>query len=237
MTRPIDETRLPNPMPEQRAPVRRITYAPPAGGLNVIHVDDDILVAAKPSGLLSVPGRGPDLSDSVASRALAAYPGASIVHRLDLDTSGVMVLARNRTAHRHLSRQFEQRQIGKVYIARVWGNMRGDHGLIDAKLICDWPNRPRQMIDEINGKAAVTNWQVIEREPNAARVRLNPQTGRSHQLRVHMLSIGHPIIGDNIYAHDEAYMAAERLQLHAQSLTLRHPADERELAFENVCPF
>jgi tRNA pseudouridine32 synthase/23S rRNA pseudouridine746 synthase len=224
-------------MPEQRAPVRRITYAPPAGGLEFVHVDDDILVVAKPSGLLSVPGRGPALIDSVATRSQSIYPGASIVHRLDLDTSGVMVLARHREAHRHLSRQFERRQIDKEYIARVWGRVQHENGMIDAKLICDWPNRPRQIIDEAVGREALTNWQVMEREPNATRVRLSPKTGRSHQLRVHMLSIGHPILGDNIYADERAFRAAARLQLHAQSLTLQHPADESPRCFGVTCPF
>ena len=225
-------------MLEGQSPIKPLTYAPPAEPyLPVLHCDDDLLVVSKPSGLLSVPGRGPALADCVAARAAVLHAGALIVHRLDMDTSGVMVLARNRAAQRHLGRQFEQRQIGKTYIARVRGRIALDAGEVDAPLICDWPNRPRQIIDQRHGKAAQTAWQVIDREDNATRVRLRPKTGRSHQLRVHMLSIGHPILGDNLYADDDALAAAERLQLHAQSLTLTHPATGDEQTFQDACPF
>ena len=184
-----------------------------------------------------MPGRGAALADCLEARVRAQYPGATIVHRLDLDTSGVMVLARNREAHRHLGQQFEKRRVMKVYITRVWGVVRDDVGEIDAPLICDWPNRLRQIIDRRQGRQALTAWQVVQRDTNTTRVRLMPKTGRSHQLRVHMLSIGHPILGDNIYAHPEACCAADRMQLHAQSLTFRHPAGGAELTIEDACPF
>ena len=215
-----------------------ITYTPPTSPyLPVLYFDDDLLIISKPSGLLSVPGRGPALADCVATRAENLFAGALIVHRLDMDTSGIMALARTRAAQRHLSRQFENRQIGKAYIARVLGKIEADAGEINAPLICDWPNRPRQVIDHQNGKSAETSWQVIHREANATRVRLMPTTGRSHQLRVHMASLGHCILGDNLYADAEALAAADRLQLHAQSLTLTHPTTGDELSFEDVCPF
>lgn len=215
-----------------------ITYTPPTSPyLPVLYSDDDLLIISKPSGLLSVPGRGPALADSVATRAADLHAGALIVHRLDMDTSGVMVLARTRTAQRHLGRQFEHRLVGKAYVARVSGNIEADAGEINAPLICDWPNRPRQIIDHRLGKSAETSWQVIHREANATRIRLMPTTGRSHQLRVHMASLGHPILGDNLYADEVALAAADRLQLHAQSLTLTHPTTGDELKFEDVCPF
>ncbi len=151
------------------------------------------------------------------------YPEALLVHRLDMDTSGVMIFARTRLAQRHLNWQFERRQIRKTYIARVSGRVCGEAGRIDLPLICDWPNRPRQMVCHKRGKPSVTEWRVIDREFETTRVELSPQTGRSHQLRVHMLSIGHPILGDAFYAPPEALAAADRLQLHAQSLAFRHP--------------
>lgn len=215
-----------------------LIYAPPQDPfLDILHVDDELLFVAKPSGLLSVPGRGPALADCVAARATVLYPEARVVHRLDLETSGVMVMARSRAAQRGIGRQFEDRTVGKVYIARVAGRMRADHGTVDAPLICDWPNRPRQIIDRTLGKPALTRWQVMTREIDATRVRLMPVSGRAHQLRVHMASIGHPILADSLYAHASARRAAERLQLHAQSLTLRHPSDGAWLTIEHPCPF
>jgi len=230
------------PAPSACAIVERrqtpLVYAPPIEPhLNVLHVDDDLLLVSKPSGLLSVPGRGPLLKDCVEARARSMYPEVTIVHRLDLDTSGVMAMARHRVAHRHMGWQFEKRRIAKVYVARVWGAIRDDAGVIEAPLRCDWPNRPRQMIDQIQGRAASTSWQVVSREANSTRVRLLPETGRSHQLRVHMMSIGHPILGDNLYAHPAACDTAERLQLHAQSLSFCHPAGDRQLTIVDECPF
>lgn len=218
--------------------VRQFIYTPPAEPhLSVIYQDDDLLVVDKPSGLLSVPGKAPEHSDCLEQRARQQYPQSRIVHRLDMDTSGVLVLAMNAKAHRHLGLQFERRHIKKSYIARIWGKLAKDSGTIDLPLICDWPNRPRQMVDHQNGKPSQTCWQVLSHDKNSTRVELTPLTGRSHQLRVHMLSLGHPILGDNIYADEKALAAADRLQLHAQNLTLFHPADGRTCEFHSDCPF
>ncbi|MEM8920928.1 MAG: RluA family pseudouridine synthase [Pseudomonadota bacterium] len=217
---------------------RAFVYVPPASPhLAVLHHDDDILVLDKPSGLLTVPGKTPDLSDCLEARAQAEFPGARIVHRLDMSTSGVIVLALNRHAHRHVGLQFEKRRVDKTYIARVAGQLRDTSGVIDAPLICDWPNRPRQMIDFERGKPAQTAWKTLDIEAEATRVRLKPRTGRSHQLRVHLMSIGHPILGDEFYAPDDVYRAADRLQLHAETLGFKHPANGRDLSFHAPCPF
>lgn len=221
-------------------PLRAFVYDPPRHPyLNVLHFDEDILVVGKPSGLLSVPGKAAEHADCLELRARSCFPSATIVHRLDNATSGVMVLALNKSAHRHLGKQFERRLLQKTYIARVWGHIGEDRGHIDLPLICDWPNRPKQHVNFERGKPAQTSWQVIERERAAkvTRLRLTPRTGRSHQLRVHMQSIGHPILGDRFYAHDEALAAAERLQLHAESLTFRHPCGGALRTFRDPCPF
>ncbi len=216
-------------------------YAPPQDPvLSVIYEDHDLLVLDKPSGLLSVPGKGEGHDDCLEARAQARYPDARIVHRLDMSTSGVIVLARNAVAHRNLGLQFERRKTSKHYIARVYGHIEQNEGLVDLPLICDWPNRPKQMVCHTRGKPAQTNWDVLEREMGdikATRVKLSPITGRSHQLRVHMLALGHVILGDDFYATGEALEAADRLQLHAQSLTLHHPEDGRLITFTSPCPF
>jgi len=218
--------------------VRTFNYNPPAEPrLSVIYHDDDLLVLDKPSGLLTVPGKAPEHGDCLEKRARETCPEARIVHRLDMDTSGLVVMAMNAKAHRHLGLQFERRHIKKTYIARVWGLVEKDSGNIDLPLICDWPNRPRQMVDHERGKPSQTDWQVLARKDNSTCVKLTPLTGRSHQLRVHMLSLGHVILGDNIYADAPALAAADRLQLHAQSLILFHPADGRTCEFASKCPF
>jgi len=218
--------------------VRPFIYNPPVEPyLSVLYHDDDLLVLDKPSGLLTVPGKAAEHSDCLEYRAQKTYPQCRIVHRLDMDTSGIVVLAMNAKAHRHLGLQFERRHIKKTYIARAWGLVEKDSGNIDLPLICDWPNRPRQMVDHERGKPSQTDWQVLTRKDNSTRVKLTPLTGRSHQLRVHMLSLGHVILGDNIYADPSALAAADRLQLHAQSLTLFHPADGRTCEFESECSF
>ena len=171
-------------------------YNPPMDPLDVIHLDHELLLVNKPSGLLSVPGRGPLLADCLISRIQADYPTALLVHRLDRDTSGVMVFALSPHAQRHLGLQFEKRQTQKTYVARVWGQMVEQSGTVDLPIIVDWPNRPRQMICHETGRAAQTDWQVIKSGPQETRVKLSPKTGRSHQLRVHMLALGHPILGD-----------------------------------------
>jgi tRNA pseudouridine32 synthase/23S rRNA pseudouridine746 synthase len=209
-------------------------YRPPDGPLQIVHDDDDIVVLDKPSGLLSVPGKTPDLYDCLETRAEARWPNSRIVHRLDMDTSGVIVMAHDHSAHTWLGLQFERRMIEKSYIARVAGIIADNEGAIDLPLRCDWPNRPLQMVCHEHGKPAQTTWRVLEREDGATRVALFPRTGRSHQLRVHMLAIGHPILGDVFYG-DPA--SAPRLQLHAHTLGLRHPADSQWMTFEAPCPF
>ena len=218
-------------------PVRGFQYNPPDTAIEILHQDDDLLVVNKPSGLLTVPGKAAEHADCLESRLKMQFSDARIVHRLDMDTSGVLVLARNARAHRHLGLQFERRHVRKTYVARVWGQVSGKSGVIALPLVCDWPNRPRQMVDHERGKASLTNWQVLQREENATRLLLEPLTGRSHQLRVHLLAIGHPVLGDNLYAHEDALKAANRLQLHAQSLTLFHPDGGTTMTFEAVCEF
>lgn len=213
------------------------TYLPPEGPLQVLHADKDILVVVKPCGLLSVTGRGEGREDALATRAPQLFKGARIVHRLDLDTSGVMVMARTAEAHRHLGLQFERRHTDKTYIARVWGTVDADEGEVDLPLVVDWPNRPKQMICHETGRRALTHWEVIAREEKTTLMRLKPVTGRSHQLRVHMLSLGHPIIGDPLYAEGEALAASQRLQLHAHDLTFHHPSGGERLTFVAECPF
>jgi tRNA pseudouridine32 synthase/23S rRNA pseudouridine746 synthase len=213
-------------------------YRPPMEPyLSVVHVDDDILVLDKPSGLLSVAGKDPALADCLAARAAERYPGARIVHRLDKDTSGVMVLGLSKRAISGLGIQFEKRQTKKAYVARVWGDIAGDSGRVDLPLATDWENKPRQRVDFEHGRPAQTDWTVLDREGGVTRVKLVPRTGRTHQLRVHMLAIGHPILGDAFYATGAARSAAGRLQLHAEELSFAHPADGRMADFIVPAPF
>lgn len=220
-----------------RKPPAPFVYNPPEGELTVLYEDAEILVLDKPAGLLSVPGRLPDHQDSLERRVQKKFPGARIVHRLDMETSGLMIMARTDQAHRNLGLQFEQRKTTKTYIARVWGYLESEEGEIDLPLICDWPNRPLQKIDLTRGKQAQTKWKVMSVEDGITRVLLTPVTGRTHQLRVHMAEIGHPIVGDDFYAHEKALKAANRLHLHAHKLGIFHPSDERFMDFESVCPF
>ncbi|MEM8790726.1 MAG: pseudouridine synthase [Pseudomonadota bacterium] len=212
-------------------------YTPPMAELEIIHRDHDLLLVAKPSGLLSVPGKPADHRDCLETRVKAACPGALLIHRLDLETSGIMVFAMNPRAQRLINGQFERRVVEKTYVARVAGTVVEESGTIDLPLIADWPNRPMQKVCHAQGKAALTEWQVIERESGATRLELSPKTGRSHQLRVHLREIGHPILGDPFYAPEPAYRAAPRLQLHATRLRLRHPEDGRWCAWESPAPF
>ncbi|MCK0126101.1 RluA family pseudouridine synthase [Gelidibacter sp. F2691] len=211
-------------------------YNPPNDPLVILHHDHELLLVDKPSGLLSVPGKGEHLADCLIARVQAVFPQALLVHRLDRDTSGVMVFALTPHAQRHLGLQFEKRQMKKTYLARVYGLVEEREGTVDLPLIVDWPNRPKQHVDFENGKPAVTDWKVLRREENATRMRLFPQTGRSHQLRVHMLELGHPILGDPFYAEGEA-RDAPRLMLHAESLRLRHPDGGKGLTIKAKCPF
>ncbi len=220
-----------------RKPTADFVYAPPTGALQVIHEGEGFLIVSKPSGLLSVPGRKEEHAESMQSRVLEQFPTARIVHRLDMDTSGVMVFARDAAAQRHLGMQFEKRQIKKTYIARVWGHVADTAGHIDLPLIVDWPNRPRQHVNFETGKPAQTDWRRIRVEGDGTtRMRLFPKTGRSHQLRVHMLALGHPILGDVFYATGPA-RDFPRLMLHSESLKLRHPDGGKGMAFRVKTPF
>jgi tRNA pseudouridine32 synthase/23S rRNA pseudouridine746 synthase len=212
-------------------------YDPPQRPLAVIHRDQALLVLDKPAGLLSVPGKGAHLADCLLSRAQAAFPEALLVHRLDRDTSGVIVFALTPQAQRHLGLQFERRQVRKTYVARVAGHVAGDSGTVDLPLAVDWPNRPRQHVDFELGRPALTDWRVVRRDADGTtRLRLSPHTGRSHQLRVHLREIGHPILGDPLYA-EAAARDWPRLMLHAESLRLRHPEGGRGMTFSARCPF
>ncbi|MAU52692.1 MAG: RNA pseudouridine synthase [Roseovarius sp.] len=211
-------------------------YAPPDTPLQILHADHEIVVVNKPAGLLSVPGKGPDLADCLLARVVEAFPTALLVHRLDRDTSGVMVFALSPHAQRHLGLQFERRQVRKSYLARVAGRLEPAEGTVDLPLIVDWPNRPRQMVCHETGRPAQTDWRVLRAGHDESRVRLMPKTGRSHQLRVHMLALGHPILGDPFYASGAA-RDHPRLMLHSEELRLRHPDGGRGMRFRAPAPF
>jgi tRNA pseudouridine32 synthase/23S rRNA pseudouridine746 synthase len=215
-------------------------YSPPQHPwLDVIYQDDVIIVLNKPSGLLSVPGRLPEHHDSIASRVQLQYPTATIVHRLDMSTSGVMLMALTKQAQSHISRQFQQRSTAKYYYARLEGIPKAQNGSIDLPVRCDWPNRPRQLVDFAEGKPALTHWQVIaiDKETDTATVLLKPVTGRSHQLRVHMLALGTPILGDEFYSSESGLAAATHLQLHAAMLKISHPVSAEKIQFKAPSPF
>lgn len=205
--------------------------------IEILFTDKDLVIATKPTMLLSVPGRGPDKQDCLANRLAEEFPGILIVHRLDWETSGVMVFALNKSTHRHLSRQFQERQVKKNYTAIVYGQMEKTQGEINLPLRCDWDNRPRQIVDHQQGKASQTFWQCLEMANNTSRLLLTPITGRSHQLRVHMQAIKHPILGDPLYAHSEALGMSKRLLLHASLLQFRHPHSNQILQFQSIPPF
>ena len=211
-------------------------YIPPHdNGLDIIYRDEYLLVVSKPAGLLSVPGRGPEKQDCLLSRVQREFPTALTVHRLDMSTSGLMVLALGKAMERALSILFQQRKISKRYIAVVDGKPEPEQGEIDLPLITDWPNRPRQMVSYEHGKPSQTRYRVLtyDAKTNTSRVELEPLTGRTHQLRVHMMSLGHAILGDEFYASPEVYAAAERLLLHAKSLGFEHPITGEYISFEN----
>ncbi|TYK67188.1 pseudouridine synthase [Colwellia echini] len=225
-------------------------YTPPMSPyLDIIYQDDDIVVLNKASGILSVPGRLPEHQDCLQNRVQRVLPSATIVHRLDMATSGIMIMALNKPAHVAISRQFEQRKTQKSYLARVFGRVTETNGSVDLPLICDWPNRPKQMVDHECGKKSLTHFRVLGYsdenstdeampvEPITTLVELTPVTGRSHQLRVHMLAIGHPILGDRLYATNDALTMRNRLQLHALNLSLFHPTSEELMTFSAPCPF
>lgn len=203
----------------------------------VLFIDDDIIVVNKPAELLSVPGRGPDKQDSVTSRLAEEFSEVHIVHRLDMSTSGLMIFARNKTALKHLHKQFQNRLPKKIYQAVLAGRLTPSSGAINLPMRCDWPNRPKQMVCYEHGKKSLTRWQVIEASHDTSRVLLFPVTGRSHQLRVHCFALGHPILGDNLYHTPESLAASDRLLLHAKELSLYHPSSEQWLTFECPAPF
>lgn len=210
-----------------------------SSALQVVHADAHLLVIDKPAGLLAVPGRGEAKRDCLAARVQAEFADALVVHRLDQATSGLMVFARGLDAQRRLSCAFERREVGKRYVAVVAGRPLQTSGRIDLPLAADWPNRPRQQVDLLHGKASSTCWRVLteDAERDCSRLELEPLTGRSHQLRVHLSAIGHPILGDALYASPEVQRRAERLLLHASALELAHPATAERLCFSSRVPF
>lgn len=222
-------------------------YAPPAPEgdtpFDLVYADEHLLVLNKPSGLLSVPGRGEDKQDCLSARVQSRYADALIVHRLDLQTSGLLAMARGIEAQRALNRSFEQRQVHKRYQAVVDGVVSvaagGEWGVIDLPLELDWPNRPKHIVDHVNGRPSLTRWRVLTAEPalQGTRLELEPVTGRSHQLRVHLQAIGHPILGDDLYASPDAVARAERLLLHACELSLPHPITGEVMQFRSFPPF
>ncbi|RJG42378.1 bifunctional tRNA pseudouridine(32) synthase/23S rRNA pseudouridine(746) synthase RluA [Motilimonas pumila] len=210
-------------------------YQPPTSPwLDILYQDEDIIVINKPSGLLSVPGRAPEHKDSVWLRVKSVYPDAQIVHRLDMATSGILVMAMHKEAERHLQQQFRERTTEKSYYAKVVGLLTVKTGIVDLPLICDWPNRPKQKICYETGKPSQTRFQVVREHPqaNTSLVKLTPITGRSHQLRVHMMALGHPILGDKFYHLDGSERMSERLMLHATWLKITHPQSGERVIFE-----
>ena len=210
-----------------------IEYNPPQEPwLDLVYRDDYIAVVNKPSGLLSVPGNQPQYYDSAMSRVKEKYGFCEPAHRLDMATSGILLFALSKAADRELKRQFREREPKKYYQALVWGHVEQDHGVVELPLICDWENRPRQKICFERGKRAVTFYDVLQRYPNnTTRVKLTPITGRSHQLRLHMLALGHPILGDKFYAQPQAKALSPRLCLHAESLQIQHPITGETMEF------
>lgn len=203
----------------------------------ILYADTSLIVIDKPSGLLSVPGRGADKQDCLTSRIQTFYPDALNVHRLDMETSGLIIMARGKEAHRSLSLAFQERQVEKRYVAVVAGRLAEETGEISLPLICDWPNRPRQIVDFNIGKPSLTRYHLLEYLDDCSRVALSPETGRSHQLRVHMQAIGHAILGDSLYADEQARQRAPRLLLHAEFLALSHPVSGARLEFDCPAPF
>jgi len=218
------------------------SYEPPHfPSFEVLYYDNDLLILNKPSGLLSVPGKALEHKDSLQTRVQRVWPNASIVHRLDMATSGLMIMAQNKSAHRHISKQFETRLVSKTYFAKVMGKPEQDKGTIELPLICDWPNRPKQMVDFERGKKACTHWQYVHTETTKGHkvslIKLQPITGRSHQLRVHMQAIGHDIIGDKLYASEIGKSLSSRLCLHASSISFKHPSTQKSMHFDYPHPF
>jgi len=207
--------------------------------IDLLYQDDTLLVLNKPSGLLSVPGRGEDKFDSLQTRVQAQYSDALIVHRLDMSTSGIMIMARGKSMQRVLNDAFASRDVYKRYTAVVDGRVKSSCGVIDLPLLTDWPNRPRQKLDYLTGKSSLTEYTVKSRDSqnNTTRMELIPKTGRSHQLRVHMMALGHTILGDNLYANEEICAKAPRLLLHAQEIGFEHPVNSEQVFYTCPTPF
>ena len=210
----------------------------------IVHVDPHLVVVDKPAGLPSVPGRTPELQDCAAARVQALYADALVVHRLDMATSGLLLFARGLPAQRVLNRAFEERQVEKTYVAVVRGRPSQPRGSIDLPLIADWPRRPRQIVDPLRGKPSLTHWELLEPQglqgsqaQDCARVHLRPVTGRSHQLRVHLAAIGHPILGDDLYADEDTCARSSRLLLHATAVQFAHPESLQPVSFHSAAPF
>ena len=210
-----------------------------ASAAELVYLDDALIVVNKPAGLLAVPGRGPDKADCLSARLQAIHPDAQIVHRLDMATSGLILLARGTEAQRRMSTAFAERRVAKTYIAVVDGLPAADAGEIDLPLSADWPNRPRQKVDVLLGKPSCTRWQVLSRDPirGQTRLLLQPVTGRSHQLRLHLSAIGHAILGDRLYASAAVAGTAPRLLLHASRLQFDHPDHGQALDLASAPPF
>ncbi|MBX3653655.1 MAG: RNA pseudouridine synthase [Ramlibacter sp.] len=211
---------------------------------SLVHVDEGLVVTDKPAGLLCVPGRGPDKQDCLAARVQALYPDAMVVHRLDMATSGLCVMARGAEAQRRLSMAFAARDVAKCYEAVAQGHLAAPHsddgwGTIDLPLIPDWPNRPLSKVDRVNGKPSITRWRVLAHDLAAqtTRLALEPVTGRSHQLRLHLQALGHPLLGDALYAPAAVLALAPRLLLHATTLSLTHPLNGQRMSFHSPAPF
>jgi len=200
---------------------------------DILFQDEHLLIVNKPAGLLSVPGRGEDKQDCLSARIQQRFPNALVVHRLDMATSGLMVFARGEAMQRELSRMFREREVTKRYVALVAGVLENEVGEIDLPLIVDWPNRPKRKVDHESGKPSLTRYRLLGIEDGDSRVELEPITGRTHQLRLHLASIGHPIIGDTLYDG----RIAERLMLHATRLAFDHPITAKPLYFESDTPY
>jgi tRNA pseudouridine32 synthase/23S rRNA pseudouridine746 synthase len=215
------------------------SYNPPAdSGLEIIYRDTCLLAVSKPSGLLSVPGRGEDKMDSMATRVQAEYPKALVAHRLDRDTSGLLIFPLGAKMHRQISLMFEKREMDKSYVAVVMGRLQPEQGLVDLPLMVDWPNRPRHIVNTEQGKPAQTRYRLLSYDAttDTSRVALEPITGRTHQLRVHMQSLGHPIVGDTLYGGN-ADGLAPRLLLHALTLDFTHPVTGKKINLIAPLPF
>ncbi|WP_241984213.1 pseudouridine synthase [Aliidiomarina sedimenti] len=215
-------------------------YQPPQNPyLSLVYYDDDIVVADKTSGLLSVPGKAPAHQDSLERRLRRVWPEIRVVHRLDMATSGLILFALHKKAQSELSKQFQRRTVTKRYYARVEGQLPQPQGEVDLPLRCDWPNRPKQMVCTDQGKPSLTGYEVLNYNAgqNVSDVILSPVTGRSHQLRVHMNALGCPILGDRLYGTETSQRAARRLLLHAQSIGFIHPITGQPQAFTLAAPF